>query len=162
MSQSRPRRPFNPSYIARRFGLTALLAVTAGVGIASRVNADNSAAVVAPAPNQTATVQPTAEATAALYGDGEYKGDAYSAGRWGSVATTVTIKDGKIVDLSVVNYPHSTALSTRISQSVLPRLMQEVVDKQSANVDVISGATMTVDAFAQSVQSALDSARLNL
>ncbi len=162
MSQSRLHRPLNPSSIARRFGLSALLTLTAGAGIASRVSAASALTAAPAAPNQTAALQPTAEATAVLYGDGEYQGDSVSAGRWGSVETTVTIRDGQIVDLSVVNYPHSTSLSTRISQSVLPRLMQEVVDKQSADVDVISGATMTVDAFVQSVQSALDSARLDL
>ena len=119
-------------------------------------------------PAATATVEATPEATpasttpASPYADGVYTGDGVSASHWGTVQAKVTIKDGVISNLSVVNYPHSTSLSIRIAQSVLPTLMKEVVTRQSSQVDIISGATLTSEAFAQSVQSALDSARLNL
>ena len=41
----------------------------------------------------------------------------------------------------------------------MPYLITEAIQAQSAQVDVISGATLTSEAFAQSLQSALDHAR---
>jgi uncharacterized protein with FMN-binding domain len=38
-------------------------------------------------------------------------------------------------------------------------LRSEVLRAQSANIDVISGATLTTEAYAQSLQAALDAAR---
>jgi uncharacterized protein with FMN-binding domain len=37
--------------------------------------------------------------------------------------------------------------------------VQEAIQAQSANVDIISGATLTSEAFATSLQSALQSAK---
>jgi uncharacterized protein with FMN-binding domain len=43
-----------------------------------------------------------------------------------------------------------------ISQAVAPILQGEAVSAQSANIDTVSGATYTSEAYAQSLQSALD------
>ncbi|HTP11237.1 MAG TPA: FMN-binding protein [Anaerolineae bacterium] len=41
----------------------------------------------------------------------------------------------------------------------MPYLQSEAIQAQSANVDLISGATLTSEAFAESLQAALDNAR---
>jgi len=46
-----------------------------------------------------------------------------------------------------------------ISSQVEPILQQEVLQAQSAQIDLVSGATYTSEGYAQSLQSALDKAR---
>jgi uncharacterized protein with FMN-binding domain len=46
-----------------------------------------------------------------------------------------------------------------INSQALPLLEQEVLNAQSAQINIIGGATFTSQGYAQSVQSALDAAR---
>ena len=48
----------------------------------------------------------------------------------------------------------------RISRAAAPILREEALQAQSANIDTVSGATYTSEAYAQSLQAALDSAGL--
>jgi uncharacterized protein with FMN-binding domain len=52
-------------------------------------------------------------------------------------------------------YPNHTDRSIFINQQALPHLKQEVLQAQSANVQLISGATDTSYAFVQSLQAAI-------
>ena len=60
-----------------------------------------------------------------------------------------------IVAVSVPVYPNHTDRSIFINQQALPYLKQEVLQAQSANVQLISGATDTSMAFVQSLQAAI-------
>ncbi len=116
----------------------------------------NSVQQVQP-PAQPTAVPPTA-ASNGLYKDGQYTGpetDAY----YGSVQVEVTIQNGQISDVQFLDYPHDRRQSQRINSIAMPYLTQEAVQAQSANVNIISGATLTSEAFAQSLQSALDQAK---
>ena len=46
--------------------------------------------------------------------------------------------------------------SVHIDDEAIPQLRQQVLAAQSASIDGVSGATFTSQAYAQSVQSALD------
>jgi uncharacterized protein with FMN-binding domain len=59
----------------------------------------------------------------------------------------------------VVQYPDGDSKSVRINSRALPTLRTEVLTAQSAEVDTVSGATYTSDAYARSLQSAIDEAR---
>jgi uncharacterized protein with FMN-binding domain len=59
-----------------------------------------------------------------------------------------------------VQYPQGTNTDAQINGYALPLLDQEVVQKQSASIDTISGATVTSDGYLQSLQSAIDQAHL--
>jgi len=99
---------------------------------------------------------PTA-ATQGAYKDGTYTGpevDAY----YGLVQVQVVIQSGKISNVQFLNYPHDRRTSQEINAQAMPWLQQEAIQAQSANVDIISGATLTSEAFAQSLQAALKSA----
>lgn len=78
---------------------------------------------------------------------------------FGSVQVEVTLVNGKITKLVAVDYPNRDPRSSEISQYSIPVLAQEVLAAQGTNIDVISGATYTTQAYAQSVQAALDSAK---
>jgi len=95
-----------------------------------------------------------AHAAAARWPDGTYLGaraDAY----YGYVQVKVVIKGGAITSFWLVEAPSHTGTSIAINRSALPILAQEVVTAQNANVDSVSGATMTSAAFMASVRSAL-------
>ena len=124
------------------------------------VNANGVATATATA-TETATPTETPLAIAHVYNDGDYTGNAYRASHWGEVQVQVSIANDQITNVQIVNYPHSTGLSIRIAQIVLPYLSDEVIQRQSAATDLISSATLTSMAFRQSMQSALDNAKNN-
>jgi len=68
------------------------------------------------------------------------------------------VQGGKLTDVQFLDYPHDRRTSQRINQQADPWLIQEAIQAQSANVDIISGATLTSQAFAQSLYTALNQA----
>jgi len=107
------------------------------------------------APAPTATPQPPASS---LYKDGTYTGPSVNA-FYGQVRVQVVISNGRIKTVNFLNYPNDRRTSVRINSFAVPYLQSEAIQAQSANVDVISGATLTSEAFMISLQSALDGAR---
>jgi uncharacterized protein with FMN-binding domain len=84
-------------------------------------------------------------------------GDAIST-RYGNVQLKVTVSGGKITNVEAVQLPSSDPKSAEISNYAAPQLQQSALTKQSANVDVVSGATYTSDGYKTALQSALDKA----
>jgi uncharacterized protein with FMN-binding domain len=78
--------------------------------------------------------------------------------RWGPVQVRVTVKNGKLTDVSAVVYPTDNPRDQEINSYALPRLRTEALQAQSADIDTVSGATYTSGGYRQSLQSALDSA----
>jgi len=72
----------------------------------------------------------------------------------------LTVAGSKVTDVSVLQYPNGNGRDQEINSYALPLLIQETLDAQSANIDMISGATVTSDGYVQSLQSALDQANL--
>ncbi len=93
------------------------------------------------------------------YKDGTYKGSSVST-QWGNVQVKVTISGGKITDVAMV---HSTSedgegRSQAIDNQAEPVYISETKKAQSADIQAISGATVTYEGYTQSLQSALDKA----
>ena len=107
------------------------------------------------APTQASA--PTAAAKGA-YKDGEYTGDAADA-YFGTVQVKAIIQNGKLADVQFLDYPNDRRTSVRINSVAVPDLTTEAIQAQSAKVDVVSGATLTSEAFVQSLQSALSAAK---
>ena len=78
--------------------------------------------------------------------------------QFGSVQVRATVSGGRIVDVAAVQLPFDRRRSAEISQYVEPILRNEALQAQSAQVDVVSGATYTSEAYAGSLQGALDQA----
>jgi uncharacterized protein with FMN-binding domain len=76
---------------------------------------------------------------------------------YGDVQVQITVKNGKIVDVTALSLP-SGGHSGRISNFVAPILRSQALTAQSANIDGVSGATYTSQAYAASLQAALDAA----
>jgi uncharacterized protein with FMN-binding domain len=90
--------------------------------------------------------------------DGFYAGQAYYV-TYGIVQVRITISGGKVVALDTPYYPNDRYVSAQISYNVLPLLQTEVVQGQQTDVDIISGATLTVTGYRLSLLDALRQAR---
>jgi uncharacterized protein with FMN-binding domain len=88
---------------------------------------------------------------------GTYEGQTVQT-RFGPVQVQVTVSEGKITDVTALQLPQNDGHSARISRAVEPMLRSEVLSAQSADIQTISGATYTSEAYQSSLQSALDSA----
>ena len=75
--------------------------------------------------------------------------------QFGPVQVQVAVSGGKLIDVAALQLPFDRSRSARISQYSAPILRSEAIQAQSANVDIVSGATYTSRAYAQSLDSAL-------
>lgn len=80
------------------------------------------------------------------------------ATRYGNAQVQVTIKAGKITDVKALQLQGNEPKSVQISGTAAPILRQEALEKQSAAIDAVSGATITSASYEASLQSALDQA----
>jgi hypothetical protein len=76
---------------------------------------------------------------------------------YGPVQVRVEIAGNRITDVTTLQTPQD-GRSQRINGYATPQLRQEVLAAQGADVDAVSGATATSDAYRQSLQAALDAA----
>lgn len=80
--------------------------------------------------------------------------------QWGPVQVQITVTGSRITDITPVQYPNGNGMDQEINSYALPVLAQEALKAQSANIDHVSGATVTSDGYVQSLQSAIDQANL--
>ena len=65
------------------------------------------------------------------------------------------IRSGQVADVQFLDYPHDRRTSQRINSYAMPALQSEAIQAQSAQVNIVSGATLTSEAYVKSLQSAL-------
>jgi uncharacterized protein with FMN-binding domain len=134
-------------------GRSTVLASPSGGG--STTSGTTPGTTPAPAPGTTSgtTGGTTSGTTATVTGDS-------TDTRWGPVQVQITVASGKITDVKVVDYPNGNGRDEQINARALPILVRETMDAQSANIDMVSGATVTSEGYLGSLQSALDQAGL--
>lgn len=96
--------------------------------------------------------------TTSKYKDGTFTGavaDAY----YGYVQIRTTITNGKITSVEFLQYPNDARTSQRINSQAMPILQSQALKAQSAQVNGVSGASATSDAFIQSFGNALAQAK---
>jgi uncharacterized protein with FMN-binding domain len=96
-----------------------------------------------------------------------FTGSVASVDRWGSLQVAIVVRKTttitgtrkkvtrRITAVSVPTYPDHTNRSVFINQNALPVLKAEALRAQSANINLVSGATDTSYGFAQSLQAAI-------
>ena len=109
----------------------------------------------------------TRAATKKIVVSKRFTGSLASVQQWGSLQVTIVVRKTttisgtkkkvtrRLTAVSVPTYPNHTNRSVYINQTALPILKAEALRAQSANVNMVSGATDSSDAFAQSLQSAI-------
>ena len=73
---------------------------------------------------------------------------------YGAVQVTITVTGNKITDITA-KLPN-TGESAAIAANAGPKLKAQALQKQSADLDTVSGATYTSEGYMDSLQSALD------
>ena len=101
----------------------------------------------------------TSNGSAGSAASGTYTGASVMT-RWGAVQVQITVSDAKITAAEAVEYPQANPRDRQINAYALPVLAQEATQAQSADIDAVSGATVTSDGYIQSLQSAIDQAHL--
>jgi uncharacterized protein with FMN-binding domain len=76
--------------------------------------------------------------------------------RWGPVQVQVHISGGKITEVVALRVPSGNQRDDEINSYAVPVLRQETLAAQSANIDTVSGASVTSDGYRRSLQAALD------
>lgn len=113
---------------------------------------------VAAKPAPTPAPAPVVQKPAGQFKDGTFTGSVADA-LYGNIQVAAIISGGKLADVKILQYPNDRGHSIEIAQASLPQLRSEAIAAQSANVDIVSGATQDSLAFSQSLQSALDQAK---
>ena len=78
--------------------------------------------------------------------------------RFGVVQVRITLVDGRIASVQALQVPNRDRHDELINQRAVPVLNAEALRAQSADIDQVSGATLTSQGYAQSLQSAIDKA----
>lgn len=140
--------------------LTTTTADPGGTASAAGPSADTGAGTGAGSGQDGAAAIPSpsvAGGTAASpYADGTYAGTAVDE-PWGPFQVQATISGGRLVGVTLVQSPGDSH-SSRINSQAVPWLTEAAIAAQSAQVDMVSGATWTSRSYATSLQGALDAA----
>lgn len=107
--------------------------------------------------NSIPTPTPKSKPAQVGFKNGTFTGNSADA-YYGLVQVQAVISGGRLTNINFLDYPRDNGNSLSRSNYALPQLKSEAIQSQSANVNVISGATATSDAFAQSLSSALSQA----
>jgi uncharacterized protein with FMN-binding domain len=90
--------------------------------------------------------------------DGTYSGKSVST-QWGDFQVQIKVSGGKITAVNVLKYPSDNDHSQQINDQALPVYKKEAVEAQSADIQQVSGATVTYEGFTQSLQNAITQAK---
>jgi uncharacterized protein with FMN-binding domain len=154
---------YSTSTISSNALATGTVPTVAGSGVPG-----NSTAAIASqtTPAQTATSTPTTTPTptpAPVAQSGQYKNGSYTGPVvdvfYGNIQVAATISGGQLTAVNFLQYPNDRGNSQRINSQAMPMLKTEAIQAQSANVDIVSSATLTSQAFITSLGQALSQAR---
>lgn len=104
------------------------------------------------AEGQGSTTTPTTEVPEGGYKDGTYQGSGTGFG--GTVTVQVTVADGKITGIDILDASGETPSYFASARGVVSKILAG----QTSNVDAVSGATYSSNGIIQAVQNALSKA----
>lgn len=81
--------------------------------------------------------------------------------QWGPVQVQITVRGGKVVAATALQIPSGNHRDQQINAYAVPLLNGEAVAASSAQIDSVSGATVTSGGYVESLQSALVAAHLS-
>lgn len=130
------------------------------------------AAIASPTPGSGSTgsaAKPTGSSSGSAAGSAPTKSPTRATSRtvtgaiadtpYGPVQVRITVRDGRITAVTAAA-DAADPRSQQINAYALPQLYQETLAADSANIDMISGATYTSEGYVTSLQSALNKAGL--
>ena len=152
-----------PAVIITLIGMGALATFQTSPGVPAKshstLRTKRGAAAAAP-PRDSSTTTPPATGTTPTTHPGALRtidGDPFD-NPYGTVQVRVTLRGTEITDVTPLQMPVDRQYSAELSQQAAPLLLQEVLQAQSAQINILTGASYTSQSYAQSLQSALDKA----
>ncbi len=140
------------SVVVLLFGYDGSHAATTTASPPAAISTDGSASTATDDGSTPSTTTPTSSGTKVT--------GSVAATQWGPVQVRLTVAGGRITTVDVLQQPSGNGKDTEINAYALPILVKETTAAQSADIDMVSGATVTSTGYLQSLQSALDSAGL--
>jgi uncharacterized protein with FMN-binding domain len=140
------------SLLHNRSGVSALSPVTSIGSTPNTSTPSGSAAATATSSGDTSGN------STGLYKDGTYTGGVADA-QWGYVQVQVVIQNSRMADVKFLQYPNDRNRSVEINNYADAQLIQEALQAQSTQVDIVTGATDSSEAFIQSLADALTQAQ---
>ena len=101
---------------------------------------------------------PSTSSTSPQFKDGTYTGWIENA-YYGNVQVSAVIQNGVLTAVNFLQSPNDNPNSIYVNQAAMPYLKHEAIKAQSANVSIVTGATLTSQAFIQSLTNALNQAK---
>jgi uncharacterized protein with FMN-binding domain len=150
----------------RKVALVAIVVVSFVAYSYQQRHSNTNAVAVAPTSKSTTTSSqksssststPTTSKATSSYKDGAYTGSVADA-FYGNIQVEAVIQGGKITNVEFLQTPHADENSVSVNDQATPILKQEAIQAQSSQVDTVSGATNTSQAFVQSLAAALTQA----
>ena len=151
--------------------ITIVLGIFAILIFFRQVKGNNKPVVVGSQNNNPASSQPNSnplkssgsqntptQTLQGAYKDGSYLGSVQDA-FYGNIQVQAVIKGGKITDVIFLQYPNDNRTSQYVNSQADPMLKQEAIQAQSAQVDIVSGASASSQAFQASLADALSQAK---
>ncbi|MFL6100277.1 MAG: FMN-binding protein [Actinomycetales bacterium] len=123
-----------------------------GVHVVEPAPGGSGSATVSPRPSATAGTSPHAAGPATFTG-------ATVQTPYGDVQVRAVVQGRRLLDVVPLRLTDSSGRSVSISARAAPILRREALSAGSAHIDTVSGASYTSQAYIESLQSALDTAR---
>lgn len=111
-------------------------------------NTTSSSPTPTPTQNQTSTFK-----------NGTFSGSVAS-NRFEDIQVSITVNNDKITDVQASATSIGDSRSQNIVDTALPLLKQAALQSQSSNIDSVSGATYASNSYIESLQSAIDKAKI--
>ncbi len=147
----------------KKYFLTFLVIVTFGAYAIYMHKDSDEVAIVPPTPSLPAPTPSTPSTSLGTSGSGQYKDGTYTGpvvdAFYGNIQVRTTITSGQISDVQFLQFPNDRGTSIQINSEAMPILKSEAIKAQNAQVNIVSGATDSSNAFRQSLQSTLTLAK---
>lgn len=121
----------------------------------TRTTAKKPVIKATPKPTTKPKPKPSKSPAVALPG---FAGVVVTAGPYGPVQVQIVTTNGRITSVRAIKLPDG-ADDIEINDVAVPKLIGQTLERQSAQLDVVSGATYTSLAYIKSLQSAIDASR---
>ena len=135
------------SFIIKSINLAAIVAILWGYNVTAAQRSETEAEVARLYAQQEALLSEKAE-----YQDGIYEGTAMGFG--GDISVEVIVEEGAIQEIKIVSAENEDAAYLVMAEDIIPLILE----KQSADVDTISGATFSSTGIKEAVVKALEKA----
>lgn len=116
-----------------------------------------NSATQTPATQTPATAAPSSNACGAITSNGSQESISIRGRNYGTVVVAAKFTSSGTLCSVSATYNVGDRKSVQIEEYAIPRLTQQAIAANSANINGISGATAISNAYSQSLQSAIDS-----